>query len=77
MSRYHIPGVAVGVLYNGRADSDPLKQGVCRCIAECIRADLRKQKDRPAAVFRKFHHALIKRPRDELGVFSSSWEGPC
>ena len=52
MSRYHIPGVAVGVLYNGRADSDQLKQGVCRCIAECIRADFRKQKDCPAAVFR-------------------------
>ena len=40
MSRYHIPRVAVGVLYNGRADSDPLKQGVCRCIAECIREQI-------------------------------------
>ena len=36
-----------------------------------------KQKDRLAAVLRKFHHALIKRPRAELGVLLVLVEAGC
>jgi hypothetical protein len=44
-------------------------------LADNTRTDCANRKTAQQAVFRKFHHALTKRPRAELGVFGSSGGG--